>query len=77
MRAGLKLRQVNRWIAKKPVCRNDVFELEGVTIYESGPIFIFLFVMIIVSLMICAIENITFRRLKNQRNRQIKVPLPP
>ncbi|XP_076293992.1 ionotropic receptor 75a [Lasioglossum baleicum] len=64
--AGIRKRQVHRWISRKPFCEEDKRYVSSVTILETAPIIVFLLIGIALSTIICVIENIIFRMSKRK-----------
>ncbi|KAG7204595.1 hypothetical protein KM043_005014 [Ampulex compressa] len=62
--AGLRKREVKRWSPKKPYCDRESLFISSVTIYETAPMIILLMCGMILSVIICLIENIIFRKLQ-------------
>lgn len=64
---GIRQRQVNRWSARKPLCRKDIMSISSVTIYEAAFALILLSTGIAISMIICGFEYLSFiRREKKQ-----------
>nr|XP_012138610.1 PREDICTED: LOW QUALITY PROTEIN: uncharacterized protein LOC100877692 [Megachile rotundata] len=65
--AGIRKRQVLRWTAKRPYCDKEKPYVSSVTIHETIPILLILLFGITLSIIICFIENITFRTLQTKQ----------
>ncbi|XP_043464553.1 uncharacterized protein LOC122499990 [Leptopilina heterotoma] len=59
---GIRQRQVNRWSARKPLCRKDIMSINSVTIYEVAFALILLITGIAFSMIICGFEYLSFIR---------------
>ncbi|XP_043793608.1 ionotropic receptor 75a-like [Apis laboriosa] len=57
---GIQKRELIRWTARKPFCPNNLLIAEPLSIHEAAPIFMFLCISIILSILICIIENMIF-----------------
>ncbi|XP_035732024.1 uncharacterized protein LOC118446003 [Vespa mandarinia] len=57
---GLRDRELKRWSARKPRCPASMLIAEAISIHEAAPILLFLVVGMVLSLSVCAIENIIF-----------------
>ncbi|KAI4490899.1 hypothetical protein M0804_003843 [Polistes exclamans] len=57
---GLLERELKRTFVRKPYCKHDASSIESVTIYEAAPIILLLISGMILSIIICLIENIIF-----------------
>ncbi|KAK2583494.1 hypothetical protein KPH14_009456 [Odynerus spinipes] len=57
---GLRDRQLKRWSARKPRCPANMLMAEAISIQEAAPVLLFLLVGIILSLSVCAMENLIF-----------------
>ncbi|XP_014602151.1 PREDICTED: glutamate receptor 1-like [Polistes canadensis] len=58
--AGLRDRELKRWSARKPRCPSNILIAEAISIQEATPVLLFLIVGMVLSLSVCAIENIIF-----------------
>ncbi|PBC29009.1 hypothetical protein APICC_09986 [Apis cerana cerana] len=69
--SGIRKREVIRWTYRKPYCDKDKHYVSSVTIHETIPILLVLCFGIILSIVICFIENIIFHTIR-KKQRQIK-----
>lgn len=60
-----------RWTYRKPYCDKDKHYVSSVTIHETIPIILVLCFGIILSIVICFIENIIFRTIR-KKQKEIK-----
>lgn len=60
-----------RWTYRKPYCDKDKHYVSSITIHETIPILLVLCFGIILSIVICFIENIIFHTIR-KKQRQIK-----
>ncbi|KZC03889.1 hypothetical protein WN55_00069, partial [Dufourea novaeangliae] len=58
--SGIRHRQVKRWYSRKPYCDMDKHYVSSVTIRETIPFILLLLVGILLSIIICLIENMVF-----------------
>ncbi|XP_053976501.1 ionotropic receptor 75a-like [Hylaeus volcanicus] len=59
--SGIRKREVYRWTSRKPYCDEHKRYVSSVTILEATPVILLLLTGIILSVVICVIENIVFR----------------
>ncbi|XP_076380508.1 ionotropic receptor 75a isoform X1 [Megalopta genalis] len=59
--AGIRNRQIHQWSSRKPFCEQNKHYVSSVTILETTSIIILLLVGVILSVIICMIENVVFR----------------
>lgn len=62
---------MSRWSYRKPYCNKDKYHVSSVTIHEAIPVILVLCFGIILSAVICFIENVVFRKLSTKQE-QIK-----
>lgn len=55
---GIRKRQLKRWSPRKPFCPRNVLVAEPLSIYEAAPVFVFLSICAVLSLVVCMIENL-------------------
>ncbi|KAL6441406.1 hypothetical protein ACFW04_003551 [Cataglyphis niger] len=55
---GIHKRQLKLWSARKPFCPKNILVAEPLSIHEAVPIFVFISVSIMLSFVICIIENL-------------------
>ncbi|XP_015437865.1 PREDICTED: uncharacterized protein LOC107192984 [Dufourea novaeangliae] len=65
--SGIRHRQVKRWYSRKPYCDMDKHYVSSVTIRETIPFILLLLVGILLSIIICLIENMVFRASKTDK----------
>ncbi|XP_034196183.1 ionotropic receptor 75a [Osmia lignaria lignaria] len=68
--AGIRKREVLRWTSRKPYCDKDKHYVSSVTIHETIPIILLLFIGIVLSAIICFIENIVFHVLQTKQRKE-------
>ncbi|XP_078050387.1 ionotropic receptor 75a isoform X2 [Augochlora pura] len=59
--AGIRNRQVHQWNSRKPFCEQDKHYVSSVSFLETASIIILLLIGIILSVIICMVENVVFR----------------
>ncbi|XP_076178932.1 ionotropic receptor 75a isoform X2 [Ptiloglossa arizonensis] len=64
--AGIRKREVQRWTSRKPYCDEDRHYVPDVTILETIPIILLLLIGMVLSVIICLIENIIFRKFQTK-----------
>ncbi|XP_033351198.1 ionotropic receptor 75a-like [Bombus vosnesenskii] len=57
---GIQKRELKRWAARKPFCPINLLIAEPLSIHEAAPIFMFLCISLVLSILICIVENIVF-----------------
>ncbi|XP_017752453.1 PREDICTED: glutamate receptor ionotropic, kainate 1-like [Eufriesea mexicana] len=57
---GIQKRELKRWAIRKPFCPNNLLIAEPLSIHEAAPIFMFLCISVVLSILICIVENILF-----------------
>jgi len=57
---GIRKRQLKFWSARKPLCPKNMLVAEPLSIQEATPIFVFISIAIVLSLVICIMENFAY-----------------
>ncbi|XP_017752452.1 PREDICTED: uncharacterized protein LOC108545386 [Eufriesea mexicana] len=70
--SGIRQRELKRWTTRQPYCDKDKYYVSSVTIYETTPIILILLVGIILSVIICFVENIIFRTIRKKQGQIIE-----
>lgn len=69
---GIRRRQLKFWSARKPFCPRNMLVAEPLSIQEATPIFVFVGIATVLSIIICIMENLIYwiwpRLLRSTRN---------
>ncbi|XP_018339199.1 PREDICTED: uncharacterized protein LOC108746755 [Trachymyrmex septentrionalis] len=57
---GIRRRQLKFWSARKPFCPKNMLIAEPLSIYEAVPVFMFIGIVAVLSLIICITENLVY-----------------
>ncbi|XP_066590867.1 ionotropic receptor 75a-like [Prorops nasuta] len=68
--SGIRRRQLNRWVSRRPYCNKNILNVQSISIYEVAPILLLLINGMLLAAIICVFENIYYYYYNKYRSRK-------